>query len=441
MRGERRRLIVAALALVLVLGVVVAMQVRAARGLTGWRSSPASEAPLDPRPLSERQLETVQARLRQNPNDVKALGQLGQIHLQRARETGDPANYTRAETAFKGALSRDNRDLAATVGLGSLALSRHQFREALGWGEKARTLAPDTAAVYGVIADAQTELGLYPEAVATVQRMVDLRPDLASYSRVSYARELHGQTESAIDGMRRAVEAGSPGAEGTVWTRVQLATLHFNSGQLDPAENGYRQALAELPGYLHALAGLGRVAAARGDYPAAIDLYRRATAAIPVTQYVIELGDVYTAAGQPQAAAEQYALVQIQIRLLAANGSNDDLEFALFAADHPQAAGLTPSDVVARARVALVARPTIYGHDVLAWALYRAGEYDEAARESQQALLLGTQDALLHFHAGMIAQARGDRAATQQHLTEALRINPHFSLLHAPEARTALATP
>jgi tetratricopeptide (TPR) repeat protein len=431
-------LVLGLIALTLVIGVVVGLQIRATR--ESGRSSAANGglAP-DPRPLSERQLETLQAKLRQNPNDVKSLGQLGQLYLQRARETGDPAYYSRAEAAFTDALARDKGDITATVGLGSLALSRHQFREALAWGEKARTLAPKTAAVYGVIADAQTELGQYPEAVATVQQMVNLRPDLASYSRVSYTRELHGQIDGAIEAMQRAVEAGDPGTEGVAWTRVQLASLYFNTGRLAEADREFSHALAEVPNYIHALAGRGRVAAARGDYPSAIDLYKRATVTIPVTQYVIELGDIYAATGQSQAAADQYALVRIQIKLLAANGSNDDLEFALFAADHPEAAGLSPAEVVTQARAALAARPTVYGHGVLAWALYRAGQYEEAARESALALSLGTQDATLHFHAGMIARARGDQGAAREHLETALRINPNFSVLHAPEARTALA--
>lgn len=435
---ERRRLTIALIALVLVVGVVVGLQIRAARNTGGSATSGGAIAP-DPRPLFERQLETLQVKLRQNPNDVKSLGQLGQLYLQRARETGDPAYYSRAETAFKDALARDGNDIIATVGLGSLALSRHQFREALVWGEKARVLAPKTPAVYGVIADAQTELGQYPEAVATVQLMVNLRPDLASYSRVSYTRELHGQTDGAIDAMKRAAEAGDPGTEGIAWTRVQLASLYFTTGRLDEADYEFSHALAEVPNYLHALAGRGRVAAARGDYPTAIDFYKRATATIPVTQYVIELGDIYAVTGQTQAAADQYALVQIQIRLLAANGSNDDLEFALFAADHQQAVGLTPAEIVTQARKALTTRPTVYGHDALAWALYRAGEYEEAARESALALSLGTQDATIHFHAGMIARARGEQAAAREHLETALRINPNFSVLHAPEARSALA--
>ncbi len=435
---ERQRLTYAVVALLVLVAVAVGVGVRVQRARADpGRASALENAAPDSRSPTERQLAALQVRLHDRPDDPALLASLGQIYVQRARETGDPAYYPRAEEAFRRALTHDAGNVDALAGLGSLALSRHQFREALDWGQQARARAPQVAYLYGVIGDAQTELGQYPEAIVTFQQMVDLRPDLGSYARVSYARELHGQTAGAIEAMQHAVEAGAPGAEGTAWTRVQLATLYFNSGQLDAAAIEYNHALFEVPGYLHARAGLGRVAAARGDYATAIARYTEATAAIPVTQYVSELGDVYAAAGQPERAAAQYALVRVEERLLATNGVNNDLEFALFAADHP-AAGLTPAAVVDQARTALVARPGIYGHDALAWALYRAGAYDEASRESAAALALGTQDALLYFHAGAIAQARGDDAAAREAYTQALQINPAFSILHAPEARAAL---
>ena len=437
-----RRLLVGVAALALAIAIVIgAGRVGVLPGARFGPNATGAPRAADERTLAERQIESALARLTTVPNDRVALTRLGQLYLQRARESGDPAFYPRAEAAFQRALAADDRDVAALTGLGALALARHQFREALVLGERALALAPHTAAVYGLVGDAQIELGRYPEAVATFQRMVDLRPDLDSYARVSYARELHGHVPGAIDAMRRAAEAGATGQEGTSWARVQLGHLHLNSGAsgaLDAAEAEYRRAETETPGYLHALAGLGRVAAARGDWARAIEHYERATATVPLPEYVGALGDVYAAAGQPDAAADAYALVRVQARLQAASGINTDLELALFAADHPEPGG-DPWQVVAQARAALAERPNIYAHDALAWTLFRAGDYDAAWEESRAALRLGTRDPLLHFHAGAIAKARGDREGARRHFGEALAINPHFSLLHAPAARAALA--
>ena len=79
-------------------------------------------------------------------------------------------------------------------GLGSLALSRHRFRAALALGRRAHALNPYSAQPWGVIGDAQVELGRYSEAFASFDRMNLLRPNLSSYARVSYGRELIGHT-------------------------------------------------------------------------------------------------------------------------------------------------------------------------------------------------------------------------------------------------------
>jgi tetratricopeptide (TPR) repeat protein len=318
--------------------------------------------------------------------------------------------------------------------MGALALARHQFHEALEWGERARQINPDRTYAYGVIADAQIELGRYDEAVQTLQMMVDLRPDMNSYTRISYIRELYGDTDGALDMMRRAVEGGVPGAESTAWTRTQLANLYFNLGQLEPAEAEYQHALAEKPGYLYALAGLGRVRAAQGRTDEAIALLNRASQTMPLPEFVITLGDIYLAAGQPQMAQQQYDLLAVIQQLYQANSVDLELEMALFKADHRQDLAAT----VAQARQVFERRPSIHAADALAWALYQAGDYREAQSFAQQALRLGTKDALKLFHAGMITYRLGDEPQARDYLERALQINPHFSLLYADEARRIL---
>lgn len=380
------------------------------------------------------QIESLQERLKQNSNDQRGYVLLGSAYLQKVRETGDPTYYGKTEQALSHALELQPDDFAAMIQMGALSLARHQFREALAWGEKARLISPGTALIYGVIGDAQIELGQYDPALETFQTMVDLRPDLSSYSRASYVRELHGDVDGAIDAMQRAVQAGGPNAENTNWSRVQLGNLYFNSGNLAEAEAQYNEALALYPGYIHAIAGLARVHAARGEYDQAIKLYTDATNRIPLPEYVIALGDVYKAAGQDQEAQRQFDLVCEMERLYATNGVDTDLEMALFDADHDQ----NLNETLALARKAYANRPSINGADVLAWTLYKTGNYSEAKKYSDESLRLGTKDALKYFHAGMIAHALHNDRQASQYLEDALTINPHFSILYAGEARRTL---
>lgn len=402
-------------------------------------SEPRSNGGIAAATTSE-QIASLQAQLTTNAGDLDAATTLASLYLQQARETGDTGLYGRAGSLLDGVLEREPEHIEALAGQAALALARHDFLPALDWALRARSIQPDSLAVFPVLIDAYVELGQYDAAVATADAFINLKPNLASYTRVAYLRELYGDPVGASEALSLALDSVHGGTEPGGWTRVQIGNLYLSTGNLDTAEREYTQTLALLPGYAPAQAGLGRIAAARGDYPLAIELLTDAATRVPLPEYVIALGDVYAVSGNTQAAAEQYALVQAMTQLLAANGVNSDLELALFAADHPTFAnGLTPDGTVEQARAALAVRPGIYGHDTLAWALFRAGEYDAAWAESQQALQLGTRDALLHYHAGMIANARGDSNAARLHLGTALSINPHFSILHASDARKTLA--
>ena len=405
----------------------------------GWRIlqpvAPRAVTPPVPVELSSQDaISKLQARLKNNPDDTYAYAQLGLGLLQQVRESGDLSLYTRAGKAFQEALTRDPKQLDALVGQGILALALHDFRGALEWADKAWAINPFRAQILGIKVDGQVELGRYDETVQTLQKMVDLRPDLDSYSRVSYVRELYGDVDGAIEAMRSAVQTALPGSESWAWTLTHLGHLYFNRGELTEAAAIYEQVLVAKANYPYALAGQARVAAAQGNTSEAIAIYKQITERLPLPEFIIALGELYEATGQADAARQQYDLVGVIQQLNAAAGMNVDLEMALFTASH----GNDPAAAVQQARAAYAERPTIYAADTLAWALYQQGEYAEAWQLSQEALRLGTKDALLHFHAGMIAAKVGDKEAARTHLNTALAINPHFSPLYALVAQEAV---
>jgi len=373
----------------------------------------------------------LQSRLRANPRDERSYALLGLAYQQRARETGDPSWYPRAEGALRRALALDSKDSIAVGGLGSLALSRHRFRDALVLGEKARALNPYSAQPLGVIGDAQVELGRYSQAFASFDRMNNLRPNLSSYARVSYGRELIGHTAAAIRAMRLAVDAATGAAEPTAWTHVQLGKLYFNHGRYRLAEREYRLALDVFPGYAYGLDALAQVLGAQDRYRQAITAEREAVDAIPLPQYVAALGDLYRLTGRRVEAQRQYELIGAIEKLLNANGVKTDLEIALFQVDH----GIALRHALARARLARSERPSIDGNDVLGWALARNGRCAEALPYSKWSLRLGTQDALKFFHRGMIERCLGRTEAARGWFRRALDLNPRFSILWSPLAR------
>lgn len=377
---------------------------------------------------------SLEAKVAANPKDGQSLTLLGLAYQQRARETGDPSFYPLSERALRRARAAKGDDLLATTGLASLAASRHRFRDSLELAKKAKSLSPESTAPYGILGDSLVELGRYDEAFDAFDRMVSLKPSIASYARVSYARELLGRTRGAIEAMRLAVDAGSANAENAAWTLVQLGHLYFNAGRLEEARREYERALERYPGYIHAEAARARVEAARGNFAKAVLLYRRVVDRIPLPEFAIGLGDTLTAAGRTAEAKEAYALIGVIQRLLEANGVRTEFETALFDLDHDR----NVADALARVQAAYEDRRSIDAEDILAWALYKNARCGEARRYSERALRLGTKDALKLFHRGMIELCLGNEKSGRSFLARALATNPYFSLLYAPVAKEAL---
>lgn len=358
---------------------------------------------------------------------------LGSAYLQKVRETGDASYYARAEGVLRLALRRDSRDVEAVIGMGTLALARHDFRGGLVWGRRARALVPEAAGPFPIVVDALVELGRYDEAGRALQELLDRKPGLPAYARASYFRELHGDLRGAVDAMRLAVAAGSSTPEGTAYVQTLLGTLAFIRGRVTDARAAYRAALSAQPAYPAAQAGLARTEAAGGHLGRAIQILRRVVERLPQPEYVVALGETELAAGRTRQARDDLALMPVERRLLAVRGVNTDVVFALFEADHGN-----PRAGVRLARRAWSLAPGVRSADAVGWTLTRAGRPAEGFAWARRALRLGWREPLTVYHAGMSARAAGRRLTARRLLGGLLAQVPRFSPLYAPRARRAL---
>jgi tetratricopeptide (TPR) repeat protein len=384
--------------------------------------------PVDPASTSstDRAIAAAQTTLRRLPGDFQGMLDLADAYLQKAREIADPTLYTKTSGILRLLDRQRPDDLELLVTEGSLSNSLHRFADGLRFGRRAVQVAPDSPSGYGVVVDAANELGRYDEALAATQKMADLRSDLPALSRVSYAEELRGQLDQATTTMTEAVTAGGPqGGENVAYVRVLLGNLLLNAGQLAAADEQYVAADQAFPGYAAAQAGRAQLLVAEGRPAQAAAMLADVVKVQPLASYAIAEGDALVAAGRTSEADEVYQLVEVIQRLYAANGVNVDLELALFDADHHPGAS-----AVSQARRGLAARPSYFGHEVLAWALYRAGRLGEAGREMSQALALGDADPLLRFHAAVVEDAVGDSGSARRDLSTVLAGNPRFSALY-----------
>ncbi len=138
--------------------------------------------------------------------------------------------------------------------------------------------------------------------------------------------------------------------------------------------------------------------------------------------------------GDAKAAEQQYRAVDFIATLGDTQAQVYNRELVLFEAAH----GRNQAQALALAEAELEDRKDIYGYDALAWALYANGRAADALAPARQALALGTRDAKLLYHAGMIEIAAGDAATGRAHLEAALALNPAFDPLGADDARKAL---
>jgi len=355
-----------------------------------------------------RRIGELDARLRDHPADAAAAVPLADALLRLSRATTDSRPVGRAETILKGVLEAEPAQYDALRVLGAIYLSEHRFRDALDAARRARDLRPSDAWNYGVMGDALVELGDYDKAFDAFDTMAAMRPSATVYARVAYARELRGDLAGALDAMRIAGESTpAQDAEARAWYAAQLGELYLRTGRLDDAAREYRRSAFFYPEYPHAIVGLGKVKAARGDRDGALALFLDQLSRTPTLDLAARIGDLHRARGDAPAAERYYQLAE---DLAGPAAAQTEANLALFLAER----GRKLPVAVAIAEAVAAKRADIFTEDALAWAYYKAGRITEAAAASQRALRTGTRDERILAHAAQIAAAMQGRKAGRQ---------------------------
>ncbi|MEO5929385.1 MAG: tetratricopeptide repeat protein, partial [Candidatus Kapaibacterium sp.] len=341
----------------------------------------------------------------------------------------------KARLVLDEALKYDPSNFGANITKASMLMTLHQFADAKALAEKAIQTNPASAFAYGVLCDANVELGKYDEAVKASDMMLSTRPDLSSYARASYLREIYGDRPGAISAMKMAADAGAPGTEERSWALYNLANLFLNQGKLDTAAFIYNGILEERPNYPYALNGLASVKAARKDYGDGIELLVKASQLAPEHLFFEQLSDIYLAMDQKDQAGTMEKRVLDAFEQHEKGGWNVDREYAIYCANHD----IKLPEALMRAKRELDRRPdNIDVQDTYAWCLYKNGKAAEAVPYIEQAMRFKSDNPILHYHAGMIYTAAGNKGKAASELRAALRDNPYMNILYADDARKAL---
>ena len=391
--------------------------------------------------FSERAERDVQIRvwkqaLDADPTSAAALGQLAALHAQRAREGGSWDDYLIAEKYARRSIGkRTNRNGKTAVTLVSVLLAQHRFSEARDVAADLVRREPDIPAYRSLLGEVAMELGDYATAGSMLDSLWRERTSLSIAPRLARWAELNGRPAEA----RRLLEAARDDALSRVdvpretksWFQFRVGDLALRSGRLRTAEAAFRAGLTIEPDDPRLLAAMARLFAVRGDPAESIAWGDRAIAVQldPGTLGVV--GDAYSALGDRAKAAEYFRTMEVAVT---AQPGPFHRAWSLYLLDH----NIRVDEVLDKARQELRQRRDVYGYDLTAWALHRAGRDREAAELMRDALRLGTPDAMLWFHDGMISRALGDSTHARTSLEHALAINAQFHATQPADARAVL---
>lgn len=370
-------------------------------------------------------VEELKKQIKKDPSDVKPRLQVAVIYLSEARITGEhPYYYPAILNILDGVLAMDYKNFEAITFKSSVKMSQHQFAEARELAEKARQINPNNAYVYGVLVDANVELGNYEEAVAMSDKMQALKPSLESYSRASYLREIYGQYPSSIEAMKLAVDAGLPGSEPQCWSKNILGQLYETTGKLDEAENQYAGILAMRPSYAFALGGMARVQKARKEYDKALVTLEKAAAIMPEFSFHEEMADIYDLQGKKEKAQEKYIEVAKMLDEDAQSGHAVDLELCKLYTKSGQI-----DEALKYGLKELQKRPkNIDVNHALAWVYFQKKDFKKAQETMQVAMRTGSKNPELLQQAGAIEIALGNANEGNKLVSLAKKTNPKFVL-------------
>ncbi len=363
-------------------------------------------------------------RMKKDPADIKSLLSLTSLYIREGRSTGNLSYYNEAAMkCVRAVLKIEPGNFEALLFQSMILLSQHRFDEGLQVARQVQATYPYNAFIYGLIVDANVELGNYPAALEAAEKMISIRPDLRSYSRIAYLREIHGDLPGAVDAMKLAIDAGAPGDENTEWCRIQLAKLYEQTGNMREAKMQYMIADENRPQYAYAKAGLAGIALVEKDYIKALSLFKQAYALVPDHIFREGMIQVYQLTGKHDLAkslAEEILLDFEKAARQAKGGQNEDHEMA-----HAYMGTGNYEKALQFALLEYQRRPAnIEMNETVARVYAAIGEYDKALPYIEAALKTNCRKPELRCLAGIVFFKTGDKIRAKSFLQETLKNKP-----------------
>ncbi len=390
----------------------------------------------DPRPAErERDLERFHKRLTEDPYSAADHTTLALLYFERARATGSYEDVVLAESNARESLAlRSSHNSAPYLVLAYSLLDQHRFQEAYDAATILAQLDPQPAHV-ALRGETLMELGRYDAAAAVFRSLQGEKANLAVLPRLARWEEIAGRRDHARELLYRARDLADKRSDLNPEQRVvfqfRIGEFELRNGRLEAAETAFNAGLAVRPGDYRIIAQQARLEALRRNWPLAIELGSEAISHTLEPGTLGLISDAYAMLGDTASAGEFMRAMEVTVL---GQQRSFHREWSHFLLDHE----VQFQQVHEEATRDLRQRTDIYGYDLIAWALYKQKKYADAKSFSLKALQLGTQDASLYYHAGMIEVALGNGKAGARHLKHALKLNKTWHYSQPDQARAVL---
>ena len=379
-------------------------------------------------------LEGLELRAKQNPLDYTTWNRIAEARLRLLVSKGDLGNLKRAAQAVEHSLKAARPELnhAGLALRVRVELASHRFREAQDNAEQLCAIMPDSAYAFGLLGDACFNLGNYAACERAWDKMRALDASvLMTEPRLAQLDVLRGRIEEARGRYKKLLtvtkDLEQEAPDILAWTQVQLGELAFCGGDWETAEKHYETALAARSDYYVALEHKAELRGAQGKLDEAVALYVSLIERVPRPELMQALGDLYAFAGRTTQGEPWQA--KALAGYLDSAGQGEPLYFhqlsGLYADSLKDA-----TQALEWAHRGFAVCHGVHASDTLAWALFRAGQLDEARQTILRALSSGTRDPHILYHAGMILMSAGDIAGGKASLRETLAVNPRYNSFH-----------
>jgi tetratricopeptide (TPR) repeat protein len=369
-----------------------------------------------------------------NPQDAVGYVALGYALCHQAQETVTLALYTEADQALNRALQISPNNFEARKAQVCVELGRHEFARAREHAMILNKRMPDDIMVYGLLVDANSALGNYPEAENAAQWMLNLRPgNTPAFLHAADLREVFGEQQGALQLLKLVLDSSSPAdVSGRAAVLTQMARINLEIGDLTSGQALAVNALSLQANDPRANLVMAQLRQLQGKPEDAIPLIRASYQALPTVQTLYALACAMQEAGMREEARNTFAQFEQKALEQSSHPDNANRELIFYYTDHAN----NPVKALSIAELEVAHRHDVFSLDAYAWALCKNGRYADAKKQMDTALKVGVREAPIFYHAGEIESQLGNITEARRMFTASVELKSFRS----QDADVALAS-